>query len=82
MSSLNLNDLATVINGILVAQKRGVYSLKESSTLSGPVENITAIIKSINDEDSNDDKQPAAQPATQPAAQPVAQPVIEEIDEA
>ena len=73
MSSLDVSDLATIINGILLAQKRGTYSLDESAKLAEPVKAITTIVNSLNEEKETPNE---AETQTTPSVS-----TIEEVDE-
>lgn len=46
-SSININNLTALVNGINLAQKRGTFSLEESAALLTPVKTVVAFINSI-----------------------------------
>ena len=51
-SSITVNQLASLVNGIILAQKRGAYTLEESAALLEPVTTVIAFINAINKQEA------------------------------
>jgi hypothetical protein len=48
-NTISLNYLNTLVSGILVAQKRGIYSLEEAGILADPVKRVSEFLKKVTD---------------------------------
>ena len=55
--SISLKHLNTLVSGILVAQKRGIYSLEEAGILADPVKRVSSFLKKANDEQNTKQEQ-------------------------
>ena len=44
-TSISINHLDTLLSGVILAQKRGVYSFEESGILAEPVKVVSQFIK-------------------------------------
>ena len=55
--SFTLNHLNTLLAGVIIAQKRGVYSFEESGALAEPVKIISQFIKLNSEEKQNLEQQ-------------------------
>ena len=60
--SITGKDLQLILNGLNLAQKRGVFSFEESSQLLQPIQKFTLILNSLvknnesNEEQSNEEQ--------------------------
>ena len=48
-ASISLQQLNTIVSGVLVAQKRGAYTLEESGILAEPVRLVSQLLKVANE---------------------------------
>ena len=47
--SISLQQINTIVSGVLVAQKRGAYTLEESGILAEPVRLVSQFVKVANE---------------------------------
>jgi len=54
--TITINHLNSLLNGVILAQKRGIYSFEESGLLSEPVKVVSQFIK-VHNENEEQKKQ-------------------------
>jgi len=59
--TLTLNQLNALLSGVIVAQKRGIYSFEESGMLAEPVKIVSQFLKTYSD---NEEKKKIQQQET------------------
>jgi len=59
--TLTLNQLNALLSGVIVAQKRGIYSFEESGALAEPVKIVSQFLKIYSD---NEEKKKIQQQET------------------
>ena len=59
--TLTLNQLNALLSGVIVAQKRGIYSFEESGALAEPVKIVSQFLKTYSD---NEEKKKIQQQET------------------
>ena len=57
--TITINHLNSLLNGVIIAQKRGIYSFEESGLLAEPVKVVSQFIK-VHNENEERNKQEQA----------------------
>ena len=55
--TITINHLNSLLNGVIIAQKRGIYSFEESGLLSEPVKVVSQFIKVHTDNEEQKKKE-------------------------
>ena len=57
--TITINHLNSLLNGVILAQKRGVYSFEESGILAEPVKVVSQFIKVHNENEAKQKQEQA-----------------------
>ena len=57
--TITINHLNSLLNGVIIAQKRGIYSFEESGLLSEPVKVVSQFIKVHNENEAKQKQEQA-----------------------
>ena len=57
--TITINHLNSLLNGVIIAQKRGIYSFEESGILAEPVKVVSQFIKVHNENEAKQKQEQA-----------------------